>query len=285
MQNNAYTTANYSIEIEFAKPAGDVFNHVINLSKWWPEEYTGGSIKPDSEFVLGKEGDHYSKNRVIEFMPNKKITWLVTESRRASDNYDWTGTKFIFELESGNGVTLLKFTYDGVVLKDETERLARICDVCIKEMLFNYVNSNDDKSYEVTIEVAKPAQDVFSRIADVPKWWSKDFEGQSTRVNEEFVICHPNRHYSKQRLTEVIPGKKVVWLVTESNLNWIEKNKHEWTNSQMIFEITANGEKTILHFTHKGLTPEKECYAMCAQGWSTVIKERLFNYITNGIAI
>jgi len=86
-------------------------------------------------------------------------------------------------------------------------------------------------------------------------------------------------------LLEVIPDKKVVWLVTDSKLNWIEKDKYEWTNTRMVFEITTKGDKTVLHFTHEGLVPEKECYVMCEQGWNMVIKNWLFNFITRGKAI
>jgi hypothetical protein len=82
-------------------------------------------------------------------------------------------------------------------------------------------------------------------------------------------------------LVEVIPNKKVVWLVTESTLNWLQ-DKQEWTNTRMIFDLTTNGDKTLLHFTHEGLVPEKECYARCVQGWDMVIKDWLFNYITTG---
>ena len=138
-----------------------------------------------------------------------------------------------------------------------------------------------DKNYTATIEVAKSPQDVFNHIKDVPKWWSKDFEGSSAKLNDEFVINHPDRHYSKQKLVEVIPDKKVVWLVTDSNLNWIEKDKYEWTNTKMIFKITTKGDKTVLHFTHEGLVPEQECYARCEQGWNMVIKDWLFNFITH----
>jgi hypothetical protein len=143
----------------------------------------------------------------------------------------------------------------------------------------------ENKNYSITIEVAKSPEDVFNHINDVSKWWSKDFEGSSTRLNDEFVICHPGAHYSKQKLIEVIPDKKVVWLVTDSNLNWIEKDKHEWTNTKMIFETTTKGDKTLLHFTHEGLVPEKACYERCEQGWNMVIKDWLFNFITNGKAI
>jgi hypothetical protein len=61
------------------------------------------------------------------------------ESIRKTDNYDWTGTKFIFELIPKGDNTLLQFTYDGVVLENETQRLAQICDICIKEMLYDFI--------------------------------------------------------------------------------------------------------------------------------------------------
>ena len=141
------------------------------------------------------------------------------------------------------------------------------------------------KNYTATIEIANSPQDVFNGLKEVPKWWSKDFEGSSTKFNDEFVICHPDRHYSKQKLVEVIPDKKIVWLVTDSKLHWIEKDKYEWTNTKMVFEITTKGDKTVLHFTHEELVPEKECYAMCEQGWNVVIKDWLFNFITVGKAI
>ncbi|HEV8283172.1 MAG TPA: SRPBCC domain-containing protein [Chitinophagaceae bacterium] len=145
----------------------------------------------------------------------------------------------------------------------------------------------EKKNFTATIELAKSSQDVFKAITDdVAKWWGgKDLEGNSTRLNDEFVIHHRGAHYSKQKLVEVIPDKKVVWLVTESELSWLEKDKHEWTDTKMIFEITTKGDKTLLHFTHEGLVPEKECYAMCEQGWNMVIKEWLFNFMTNGKVI
>jgi NADH:ubiquinone oxidoreductase subunit E len=49
---------------------------------------------------------------------------------------------------------------------------------------------------------------------------------------------------------------------------------------QMIFEIGTEGDKIILHFTHEGGVPQKECYAKCEQGSSMVIKDWLFNFIT-----
>jgi len=138
-------------------------------------------------------------------------------------------------------------------------------------------------NFTATIEVTNSPQDIFQRITtDVAKWWGgKDFSGKSINLNDEFIINHPGAHYSKQRLIEVIPGKKVVWLVTESNLSWL-KNQEEWTNTKLVFEISAKNFSYILHFSHEGLTPEKESFVKCSEGWSMVIKDWLYTFIMYG---
>ena len=144
----------------------------------------------------------------------------------------------------------------------------------------------ESKNFTTTIEVEESPADVFRSItSDVSKWWGgKDLKGNSTKLHDEFVINHPGAHYSNQKLVEVIPDRKVVWLVTESTLHWLQKDKHEWKNTKMIFDITRKGDRTILHFTHEGLVPEKECYSLCHEGWNMVIKDYLFNYISKGEA-
>ena len=141
----------------------------------------------------------------------------------------------------------------------------------------------NSQNYTATIEVAKSPEDVFNHLTDVSKWWGfKDYEGNCSKLNDEFTIRHGEVHYSKQKLIEVIPDKRIVWFVTDSKLNWLEKDKGEWTNTKMVFEIEPKGDKTALHFTHEGLVPERECYSKCEQGWNMVIKDWLFNYIAEG---
>ena len=139
------------------------------------------------------------------------------------------------------------------------------------------------KSFTTFIEVVQSPQVVFNAIKEVKKWWNnEDFEGKSAALNDEFIINHPGQHYSKQKLIEVVTDKKIVWLVTDSILYWLKNDKHEWTGTKMIFDITTQAGKTVLHFTHEGLVPEKECYVLCEQGWSMIIKEWLFHFITFG---
>jgi len=140
----------------------------------------------------------------------------------------------------------------------------------------------ENKSFAVTIEVLQSPQDVFKRLTqDVAKWWGgPDLTGSTQKLNDEFTIQHPGAHYSKQKIETLIPNEKLIWLVTESTLDWLQKDKQEWENTKMIFELSIKGGQTVLQFTHEGLVPEKECYLLCRDGWNTVIKNYLFFLIT-----
>jgi Activator of Hsp90 ATPase homolog 1-like protein len=143
------------------------------------------------------------------------------------------------------------------------------------------------KNYSATIEVEQSPEDVFNHINNVSNWWATkefkgQFEGHSTKLNDEFVVRFADAHYSKIKLVEVIPNKKIVWLVMDSKIDWIKKDKTEWTNTRMIFDISTKGDKTVLVFTHEGLVPEQECYVKCEQGWDMLIKTSLLKSITEG---
>ncbi len=142
MTYKKYITTTYSTKIEVSQSLEEVFNLLIDLPKWWPEEFIGENIKLNSEFVLRTGEGHYSKNKVIEFEANKKVVWLVTEGKRKEDDFDWRGTKMIFELGLRTGVTEIKFTYDGVIFENEMERLGQICDFVIKEKFYDLINKN-----------------------------------------------------------------------------------------------------------------------------------------------
>ena len=284
--NNNYTNAKYTVAITVQKLPRDVFYHLLyNVSAFWPEQIEGQGFNLNDEFIFRTGDSHYSKNKVVELVPNRRLVWQVIDSLRKTDNFVWTGTRMIFELTPQDNNTQIKFTYDGIVLENESERLEQVCDFVIKENLLKLLSREEkptymeDKSCTVTIIVDKPAKTVFNCLKDVSKWWTTDFDGNSSALFDEFVICHPGRHYSKQKLVEVIPDSKIVWLVTDSTLDWLETDKHEWTGTKMIFELTPAGNQTQLDFTHEGLVPAKECFTLCEKGWNMVIRERLFNYI------
>jgi hypothetical protein len=137
------------------------------------------------------------------------------------------------------------------------------------------------QDYTASFTVNATAPDVFKSINSVTKWWTEDLEGSSQKLNDEFTVRFGDVHVSKQRLVEIVPDKKVVWLVTDSRLNFI-KDKEEWTNTRISFELTGQGNKTQVNFTHFGLTPGVECYDLCEKGWDQYIKGSLFKLLTEG---
>ena len=145
------------------------------------------------------------------------------------------------------------------------------------------MNLDASESFTATIEVAKPASEVYRCITrEVARWWGgKDYSGASNQTDDVFVVHHPGAHYSKQRVVKAIPDKEVVWHVEESGLNWL-RDQGEWTDTKMVFLIIWTGYSSILRFTHEGLVPGKECYAICSEGWKAVIKEWLYAFITEG---
>src|ERR1700748_2490240 len=115
----------YTVSIEVESTPKDVFNHLVQLSKWWPEEYVGehgAEIHLGSTFIFKTGDGHFSKNRVIELETDKKLAWLTMESYRKSDNFDWSGTKMIISLSSRDGDTKITFSYDGVVPEKQEQR-------------------------------------------------------------------------------------------------------------------------------------------------------------------
>jgi len=139
----------------------------------------------------------------------------------------------------------------------------------------------NNQSFTTTLVVEQTPKEVFNAINNVRGWWSEEIEGNTSNLDDEFLYHYKDVHISKLKLTEVVPNKKVVWLV-ENNYFQFTKDSSEWKGTKIIFEITEQDGKTKLQFTHLGLVPEYECYNICEQGWNNYINSSLSNLITKG---
>lgn len=146
---------------------------------------------------------------------------------------------------------------------------------------FKSETTMNKENFTTSITVDNSPAEVFNAINNVRGWWQGKIEGNTEKLDEEFSYQMEDIHFSKQKIVEVIPNKKIVWLITESRLNFI-KDKSEWTGTKVIFEISEIDNKTQVRFTHLGLFPNVECYDACSNAWQQLIQQSLHSLITTG---
>ncbi|MDP9081955.1 MAG: SRPBCC domain-containing protein [Bacteroidota bacterium] len=135
--------------------------------------------------------------------------------------------------------------------------------------------------FNTTFSVDETPDEVFNAITNVRGWWSENIEGGTSKLNDVFTYRVKDIHQCTMKLIEVVPAKKVVWLVLDNYFEFTE-DKTEWTGTKIAFEISEKDGKTQLHFTHWGLVPAYECYDICLNGWTSYIIGSLRNLITTG---
>src|SRR5687767_11307156 len=99
----------------------------------------------------------------------------------------------------------------------------------------------ENKSFTTTLVVDQTAKEVFDAINNVRGWWSEDVKGATNKLNEEFSYHYEDIHRAKIRIIEFVPDQKVVWHVVDNYFNFI-KDKKEWTDTKIIFEIEKEGK-------------------------------------------
>lgn len=63
-------------------------------------------------------------------------------------------------------------------------------------------------------------------------------DGDSNRVGAEFTYSHGDVHSSTRRVTEFVPGKRVVWSVVDTDLSFL-KHRNEWTGTDIVFDLAT----------------------------------------------
>jgi hypothetical protein len=139
----------------------------------------------------------------------------------------------------------------------------------------------NDRDLTITFSVDQTPEQAFAAIRDVRSWWSQAAEGSTDRVGDEFSYRYQDLHQSRHRLVELIPGQKLVWLVVDADLSFVE-NRSEWKGTRLCFELSRRDDRTEVRFTHLGLAPQQQCYDACSRGWTYYINESLRPLITTG---
>jgi len=140
-----------------------------------------------------------------------------------------------------------------------------------------------------TFTVDQTPEEAFAAINNVREWWSGNIDGVTDQLGAEWSYRYKDIHYSKQRITELIPGRRVAWLVVDSYLSFVD-DKKEWNGTEITFDIAPkagqpggqNPSQTEVTFRHLGLTPDVQCFDGCSSAWGFIINTSLRNLIATG---
>ena len=138
-----------------------------------------------------------------------------------------------------------------------------------------------DQNFTTSFTVDQSPEEVFDAINNPRGWWSQAIEGDTDRPGVVFYYHYQDVHRCTIKITELVPGEKVVWHVLNNEFNFV-KDRTEWMDSDVVFEIAKRGDQTEVRFTHVGLEPEHECYDACANAWGSYITGSLRDLIATG---
>jgi hypothetical protein len=115
----------------------EVFNAINNVRGWWSEEIEGHTDKLNDEWTYHYKNIHSCKMKIVEFIPEKKVVWLVMDNyfNFTKDESEWKDTKICFEISQKDKKTQVRFTHLGLIPEYECY------DIC-KDGWSNYINNS-----------------------------------------------------------------------------------------------------------------------------------------------
>ena len=141
-----------------------------------------------------------------------------------------------------------------------------------------------DQSFTTTFAVERTPDETFAAINDVRAWWTGDLEGDTDHLGAEFTYRYADVHRSTQRITELIPGRRIAWRVVDADLSFA-RDPSEWAGTEIVFEITPQDDGSEVRFTHHGLAPEVDCFEACSAAWTMYIDGSLRRLLTSGAPV
>ena len=78
----------------------------------------------------------------------------------------------------------------------------------------------ETKDFNSSISAKISPGDAIKKISKVPDWWGVTFTGNAEKQDDTFIVKMGGDSFFNFTVTELIPGKKIVWLVTDCNMPW-----------------------------------------------------------------
>ncbi|MGQ0642405.1 MAG: SRPBCC family protein [Gemmatimonadaceae bacterium] len=131
-------------------PAADVFRAISTpegLEHWWTKRSSGTPVVGGS-FELQFGPAYEWRARVLQCDPLLAFELEMTEA-----DQDWLGTRVGFRLESGDGVTLVRFHHTGWPESNDHHRTSCYCWAMYLRVLKRNLEFGEEVPYERRLEV------------------------------------------------------------------------------------------------------------------------------------
>src|SRR4051812_5024614 len=84
-----------------------------------------------------------------------------------------------------------------------------------------------ESSYTTSFTVDNRPDRVFAAVNDVRGWWMTTVDGDNRAVGDEFSYHVPGIHSCTMRVTDLVPGRRIVWQVVDNHMSFID-DQSEW---------------------------------------------------------
>lgn len=94
----------------------EAFAAINHVRGWWSEAIEGDTDRLGGEFTFRHRDVHQSRHLITEFIPNRKVVWLVLDAHLSfvKNTSEWKGTKTLFEIARKGAQTEVRFTHVGL---------------------------------------------------------------------------------------------------------------------------------------------------------------------------
>jgi hypothetical protein len=113
-----------------------------------------------------------------------------------------------------------------------------------------------------SISIEAPPERVHPLVASrdgFAKWWAADVTLSCGNVELGFFNRNTIYRLKPERIE--LPGVA----------HWLCQSGQEWQGAKLLFDLTASGKNTLLHFTHADWAAETDYFVSCTTVWGELM--------------
>lgn len=139
-------------------------------------------------------------------------------------------------------------------------------------------NPTKNNNYFKEIIVNAPASIVFSALTQkLDLWWGKTDKLLHT-TGDEFTISFGKAFWTF-KITEYVPNSKLTWECIGGKPDF----NAEWIGDILYWTIQEKDKTSKVSLLQVGLTPDMNCYDICAPTWDKFIMISLKSFVETGV--